>query len=204
MRFYKAILFVLFSVCIGHLNSQTKSYGIGLSNAVYSGWNPGIPLTPYLFYQYKKHELHAGVELYDGQLGFTSIVGYEAEYRNHFYNVVSHFDLFTLCNFQYVQYAIGPARNVPFNYHNPISPELDYSMIQVRSFHNTLGAGIQYSCCKLLSLYFNGGLGYNYYRNNVSPGISATHVDNNSIGSGFKFIYMIKTGLAIKLIRSKD
>ncbi|MDQ3111033.1 MAG: hypothetical protein M3R17_14155, partial [Bacteroidota bacterium] len=56
------------------------------------------------------------------------------------------------------------------------APELDYSMIQVRSLHNTLGVGIQYSCCKLLSLYFSGGAGCNYYRNNVSSGISPTQV----------------------------
>lgn len=200
MRSYKIILLLFISASVIHLNAQTNSFGVGLSSAVSSSWNPGVELTPYLFYNYKDHQILAGPQIYGGQLGFGSIIGGEAEYRYRFHDLGSRFNLFADCNFQFVRFAIGPARNVPFSYHKAITAHLDYSMIRIRSFSNTMGIGIQYTFCKRCSLFLNGGVGYNYYRSIASPDVSASQVDNKLIGEKVDFSYTFKIGFAVKLI----
>jgi hypothetical protein len=204
MRYYKIVLLILISIYSIPASAQSKCLGVGVNTGFFSSWNPGVSLMPYLFCQYKKHELLAGAELYDGQYGFASIIGAEAEYRYHFYNIGSRFNLFADCNFQYVKYAIGPVQAVPYSYINSPNTGADYSAIRVRSFNNTLGAGIQYSFCEILSAYINIGGGYGYHRNTASPAVYPSPTDPDFLRSGFEFSYMFKLGLAIKLIRSKE
>jgi hypothetical protein len=204
MRYYKIVLLILISIYSIPASAQSKCLGAGVNTGFFSSWTPGVSLMPYLFFQYKKHELLTGAELYHGQFGFASIIGAEAEYRYRFCDVESHFHLFADCNFQYVKYAIGPVQAVPYDYINSQNTGADYSAIRIRSFNNTLGAEIQYSFCKILSAYINIGGGYGYHRNTPSPAVYPSPTNSDFLRSGFEFSYMFKLGLEIKLIRSKE
>jgi hypothetical protein len=203
MRFCKIILLVFITTFAIRLPAQKQSFGAGVSSSLLLSWNPGFATTPYLFYRYNNHELLAGPDLYGGALGFGSIIGGEVEYRYHFFNYGKHSNLFAQCNFQYVRFANGLALAVPFSYHYFDAPGMGYSMIQMRCFDNTAGIGIQDSFWKICSLYFNSGIGFAHYRNNITPGALAAIVDQDYIGSKFKFTYTFKIGLSIKIISKK-
>ena len=202
MRLCKIVMLILTVAFTLEGDAQNK-FGFGVSTAIFPAWNPGLPVSPYLFYRHNNHEVIAGVNIYGGQLGFGSIIGAEAEYRYH-YHYFNHLDLFADVNFQYVRFAVGPARDVPFNYQEQIAPNLHYSMVQMRVFNNTLGIGAQYSFWKICALYFNAGIGYHYYRNTISEGVSPSQVNDDLLGSGFKFGYMGKVGLSVALVGRKN
>lgn len=203
MRFYKTILLIFILIVALECHAQSK-FGIGISTALFPTWNPGLPVTPYLFYQHNDHELLAGADIYGGQFGFASIIGTEAEYRHHFCHPNEKLSMFANLHFQYVRFAIGPARSVPFNYSEPIFTGFNYSMVKMRSFNNTLGIGLQYSFWKICGLHINAGVGYHFYRNTLSEGISASDVNNDLLGSGLTFGYMCKIGLSVRLAEKKD
>lgn len=208
-RFHTAVVrTILMSCCLmaanvafGQDESHTHSkFGIGISTAFFPTWNPGVPVTPYLFYRHNDHEVLAGADIYGGQLGFASIVGVEAEYRYHFYHLNKNLEVFANLHFQYVRFASGPAQYVPFNYSESISPGLNYSMVRMRSFNNTLGIGLQYSFWKIFALHLNAGAGYHFYRNTLSPEASASYVGDDLLGSRFTFGWMCKIGLSVRLV----
>jgi hypothetical protein len=201
MRFYKTILLVLVYAISFKGNAQSN-FGVGVSTAIFPSWNPGLPLTPYIFYRHNNHEFLAGANLYGGQLGFASIIGVEGEYRYHFYHF-NNFNLFGDFNCQYVRFANGPARNVPFNYSKEIAPGMNLSMVQMRVFNNTVGMGVQYSFWRKCALHFNMGIGSHYEHNTVSEGISPSQVNPRLLGSRFTVGWMAKFGLSVSLFSVK-
>lgn len=196
---HKSVLVILFLTVAIYGNGQNK-FGLGLSTAIYPSWNPGLPITPYLFYQHSHHEIIAGPNLYSGQLGFASIIGAEIEYRNHFRHFSNGSTFFSQINFQYVRFATGLAQAVPFDYSQFVAPGLNYSMIQMRTFNNTVGIGFQYRFLKICALNINAGIGYHFYRNTITEGVSASYVNSNDLGSGFTLGYTGKIGIAVDLI----
>lgn len=199
MKYIKSIVLLLLLIWTIESNAQIKA-GIGCSSAIYPNWNPGVPLTPYLFYQCHNHEIIVGLNLYSGQLGFASIIGAEMEYRNHFRHFSNGSTIFVQINFHYVRFGTGLAQSVPFNYSQFVAPGLNYSMIQMRTFNNTVGIGFQYRFLKICALNINAGIGYHFYRNTITEGVSASYVNSNDLGSGFTLGYTGKIGIAVDLI----
>ena len=199
MRFSTIILLTLFLIFAFKSQAQNK-FGVGVSTAIFPHWNPGMPLTPYLFYQHRNHEFLAGVDMYGGQLGFASILGIEAEYRYRFYRLNNNLDLFANIHFQYVRFATGPAQNVPFNYSEFVAPGLNYSMIRMRTLNNTWGAGLQYSFWKVCGLHLSWGIGYHFYRNTITDGVSPSYVNDDLLGSQVVLGYVGKIGFSVRLV----
>lgn len=198
MRFYFSI-FLMLVLATTAAGQGRRKIGVGISSAIFPSWNPGLPMTPHIFYRYNDHEFLAGPDLYGGQLGFASILGVEAEYRYHFYHINKNLTLFGNLHFQWVQFATGPARYVPYNYSEIIAPGLNYSMVKMRVFNNTLGGGIQYHFLKVCALYFGAGIGAHFQRNTLTEGVSANLVDQSLLGSQFTLGWMAKVGLSIRI-----
>ena len=205
MKVYKTVLISCFIFFAIHLYAYDIKYaGAGLSASAVKGYSPGAAFTPYVLYRIGDNEMIGGPQFYSGMNGFGSIVGIEGEYKRYYLNFSRHFSGCFFYDFQYVRFATGPVRDIPFKYHKSIVPGLDYSMFQFRSFENILGASIYYHFLGNFSVFFEAGVNNNYSVSDYSPyNVNHTNMDQFTPGKKITWGYMLKFGLDIVLWHRK-
>ena len=201
-----SILFCLLSFSV---YAQTnKSFDFGISAPL--SFNSKIPapaLTPNINYCTGRHQFQIGLDIYSNMMkGLHNIVGPHIAYKYLFRDETKIFNVFGDFNLQYVQYGVGQANSVPYNYLPTDLYHARYNMVQTQSLINTLGLGLSVTLKKRASLIFVIGGGYNYYQSKNSPTSYITHSYFGYTGAAgypegnyIKPIVYTRLGLTIKL-----
>jgi hypothetical protein len=201
-----SILFCLLSLSVcAQIN---KSFDFGISAPFsYDSKIPAPALTPNINYCTGRHQFQIGLDIYSNMVkDLHNIVGPHVAYKYLFRDETKIFNVFGDFNLQYVQYGVGQANSVPYNYLPTDLDHAGYNMVQTQSLINTLGLGLSVTLKKRASLIFVIGGGYNYYQSKNSPTSSISYSYYGYTGAGgypegnyIKPIVYTRLGLTIKL-----
>jgi hypothetical protein len=171
------------------------STGLSLSISFYT---PALAYTPYINVKLNKHETFAGLDIYDNV--FFNFYGVQAGYKFYILPTQKTFNLYLVSNLQYVQYAIGSVYNVPYYYLPTNFYERDFNLIQIKSFNNTFGFGLNVNFLKYFTTYLEYSIGYNFSINKYSPTNDNLQWDH-LVGKKINYTPFIKFGLSAKIFR---
>lgn len=200
------ILFCLLSFSLYAQTNKSIDFGISAPFS-YDSKIPAPALTPNINYCTGRHQFQIGLDIYSNMMkGLHNIVGSHIAYKYLFRDETKIFNVFGDFNLQYVEYGVGQANSVPYNYLPTDYDKVGYNTVQTQSLINTLGLGLSITLKKRASLIFVIGGGYNYYQSKNSPTSSITYNYYGYTGAGgypegdyVKPIVYTRLGLAIKL-----
>lgn len=191
---------ILCTFCVLSTQAQdslkTKSLGLGLSTS-YAFETPDIAYTPNVFFQWNKHQVFVGLDVYYSH--FT-MYGFQGGYKFYMLPQNKIFNYFLAANFQYVQYGTGVAYVVPYNYLPTDMDKIDFNSIQVKSFSNTYGIGGNINFLYRFTFFTELSAGYNFANNQFSP-TNTNEIFSSSVGNKFTFTPFLKIGLLAKMYK---
>ena len=201
-----SILFCLLSLSAYAQNNKSIDFGVSAPLS-FNSKIPGFALTPNINYCIGRHQFQIGLDIYSNMMkDLHNIVGPHIAYKYLLRNETKSFNVFGDFNLQYVQYGVGQANSVPYNYLPTDLDHAGYNMVRTQSLINTVGLGMSITLKKRASLIFVIGGGYNYYQSKNSPTSSITYSQLGVSGLGgypegnyVKPIVYTRLGLTIKL-----
>lgn len=169
----RSALLLLYSFLLCNLGqSQEASHlsaGAGAAwSTVINGRTPGTALTPFVYVKSGRHEMFAGVDIYQGTR-FGNVLGFQGGYNYYTWFSTKTVRFFVDGTVQFSRFSVGDGPVVPYNFKPADSTQKVYALLRNESFVNVYGAGLDLRLGKRLGFQLAIGGGFNYCISGYTP-----------------------------------